>query len=355
MKTFSQLIILYAALTAVSCGSSQDTALAKSNARFIVLNDSSGSNFITFEAQEVLPSTVCSWDFGQGLGTYEGKRVTRYFPKAGSYDITLTMTDGKKKATGTQTIHIQNDSWYELQHEALWWNDEFNGPEIDPQAWNYETGIGKWGNHEWENYTNSAENSFIRDGKLVIKAIKTGVGQKIGDYTSARLTTRGKKEIHRGRVEVRAKLAGGVGMWPAIWFYGTAAQPAYSELDMMEYVGCDKNIIYTTVHTSHTLSGKPEDKITASVSNLGDVEKNFHVYGMNWTDQGIEFYIDHPSNVYLTFNPEDKSDPQIWPFNHDLYLILNVAVGGDWGGMHGVDDHAFPSEMEVDYVRIFKK
>lgn len=335
----------------MACDHSSGTE-EKSAVSFQVMPESTNPNFITFIADGDGAYDTFEWSFSQENQPLKGKSITRYFERKGTYEVVLTQKNGSQKGTANKTITISEDSYYYRQGEQLWWNDEFSGTKLDNTAWNYDTGVGKWGNNEWQNYTDKSENSFLRDGKLILKALKTGEGQKIGDYTSARLTTRGKKEINRGRVEVRAKLPEGVGLWSAIWLFGTKAQPYYSELDILEYVGCDKNIIYGAVHTSETLAST--EKVSSS-RVVEDVEQEFHVYGMNWTDGKIEFYLDAPSNVYLSFNPADKSNPRIWPFDRELYLILNIAVGGDWGGMRGVDDSVFPKEMEIDYVRIFKK
>ena len=285
-----------------------------------------------------------------------GRSVVCYFEQKGTYEVTLTGEWNAQKGSVTKTITVDKDSYYYQQGEQLWWNDEFNSSSLDRMAWNYDIGTEGWGNSEKQNYTSSSENSFFRDGKLVIKAIKVGEGTTKGDFTSARLITRGKIEINRGRVEVRAKVPGVKGTCPAIWFYGKNAYPNYSELDMMEYVAYDKNKIYGTVHTSASLADpKEETNKTASTIMLDDVETSFHVYGMNWTDKKIEFYIDRPDNIYLTFTPSQGDNPRFWPFNSDLYLIMNIAVGGTWASRYGVDLAAFPLEMEIDYVRIFKK
>lgn len=319
---------------------------------FQVLPESNNSNFITFVADGDDADDSFEWSFPQEDKPLKGKCITCYFERKGTYEVSLTQVKGSQKGTVTKAITISDDSYYYRQGEQLWWNDEFSGSRIDNTAWNYDTGIGKWGNNEWQNYTNKSENAFLKDGRLVLKALKTGEGQKIGDYTSARLTTKGKKEINRGRVEVRARLPEGVGLWSAIWLFGTKAHPYYSELDIMEYVGCDKNIIYGAVHTSATLESI--EKVSSS-RVVEDVEQEFHIYGLNWTDGKIEYYLDSPDNIYLSFTPVDKDNPKEWPFDRELYLILNIAIGGDWGGMKGVDDSVFPKEMEIDYVRIFKK
>lgn len=335
-------------LLMASCSSSSDTENLLT-VSFQAVPEASNPNFVTLTAAGEDADTYL-WTVADKALT--GKSVTCYLERKGTYEVTLKQTRGSQQGTATQRVVVADDSYYCKQGEVLWWSDEFEGTKLDNLSWNYDIGTGKWGNNEWQNYTSKPENSFLRDGKLVLKAVKSGAGQKEGDYTSARLTTRGKKELNRGRVEVRAKLPGGVGLWPAIWFYGTKAQPCYSELDLMEYVGCDKNIIYGAVHTTSTLES--DEKVSSSL-RVDDVEDAFHVYGMNWTDGKIEYYLDTPDNVYLSFTPSATDNPRIWPFDSELYLILNIAVGGDWGGMRGVDDSIFPQEMEVDYVRMFKR
>lgn len=344
-------VVITLGLTA-SCGNDSNDEDSPGVTDFTISEDATCPNFIKLEATTDDGNTTYQWKINEDILTVNTNKFIYYIPEKGNYEITLTETKKHKKAVKTKTVTVRENSYYHTQEESLWWNDEFEEPQINTAYWNYDQGTGIWGNNEWQTYTNKSDNSFIRDGNLVLRAIKSGTGQKIGDYTSARLTTRGKKEISRGRVEVRAQLGGGTGLWPAIWMFGNKANPYYSELDIMEYVGCDKDIIYGAIHTTETLEGT--NKVSNSKKVKG-VEDNFHVYGMNWTDGKIEFYLDSPDNIYLTFAPEDITNPRVWPFDKELYLILNIAVGGDWGGMRGVDDTIFPQEMEIDYVRIFKK
>jgi len=319
--------------------------------------NNTGDNFIEFSIIPDLKDSSIEWIFPDNR--INGKNtVVYYFEKKGTYKITVNYQTDEEQFTYSEDISVLNNSPHFERGEELFWNDEFEGNNLDNTYWNYDIGSNKeqnlWGNNEWQDYTDKPENSFFRNGKLILKAIKTGEGQKVGDYTSARLTTKGKKEINRGRVEVKAKLGGGRGLWPAIWLFQSSWEDKiYSELDMMEYVGVDKNIIYSAVHTNKTLSA-PENVVGGN-RKIEGVEDNFHIYGMNWTDDKIDFYVDDPQNIHLSFSPKDKNDPNDWAFDKNLYLILNIAIGGDWGGMKGVDDNIFPQEMEVEYVRIFQK
>lgn len=321
----------------------------------VVMNED--VNFPVFKIDEELALTSIEWIFPEGVKIRNRKTATHYFEQKGIYDVTLNYSMAGKTRSHTEQIEIKNNSSYFERGEKIWWQEEFEEETLDIiSAWQYDIGSNKetnlWGNNEWQDYTASPQNSFLRDGKLVIRAIKTGAGQRVADYTSARLTTKGKKEINRGRVEVKAKLGGGRGLWPAIWLYQSSwSDGYYSELDIMEYVGVDKNIIYSAVHTN-TTKASPANRVGGNRTVPG-VEDNFHVYGVNWTDGKVEFYIDNPNAPHLVFEPADIDNPNDWPFDKKLYLILNIAVGGDWGGMKGVDDSIFPQEMEVEYVRVF--
>lgn len=311
-------------------------------------------NFINFKADICDPGDLCTWTFSDNPSkTYSSSSITHYFPEAGSYDVTLSVCRDGQTSEKTIQVGVAEDSPYHKNGEKLLWNDEFNASSLDLKKWNYDLGTGKWGNNELENYTNSPLNSHLENGRLIITAVKEDDRMAVGSYTSARLTTQGKVEFHRGRVEVRAKMPSGKGTWAAIWMFGRKAAPNYSELDILEYVGCDKNIIYTTVHTSATLAG--EVPMVTANKTVNDVETEFHVYGMNWEDNRIQFYLDDPNNVYLEFERPSHDDQHFWPFDSDEYLILNLAVGGDWGGMRGIDNDIWPQSMEVDYVRVFQK
>ena len=309
-------------------------------------------NFIQFEMDDSFNPSFYEWTLPGNIKIRNKQSIVHYFEQKGSYEVNLRLETDSGKMSYTEMVTIPRNSDYFSNNETLYWSDEFNDHKLNSSYWNYDLGIEKWGNNEMQEYTNNANNSFLRDGKLVIRTDKRGAGQKIGDYTSARVTTNGKVEINRGRVEVRAKLGGGKGLWPAIWMFGRNASPYYSELDIMEYVGFEKNRVYAAVHTSHTLES--QEKVSG-FKDIDDVEDNFHIYGINWTDHKVDFYIDSPENIYLSFVPEEKTSIGHWPFDKKLYLILNVAVGGDWAGMQGVDDNIFPQETEFDYVRIFTK
>ncbi|QQL48956.1 glycoside hydrolase family 16 protein [Mucilaginibacter ginkgonis] len=231
-----------------------------------------------------------------------------------------------------------------------YWADEFNGTGIDATKWGYDTGAGGWGNHELEYYTNGA-NSSIVNGNLVITASKQSY-QGAG-YTSARMVSKGDGNFLYGRIEVRAKIPGGKGTWPAIWMLPTdnayGDWPKSGEIDIMEHVGQDPNNIYVTVHTgayNHSINTQKGITYTTNTAT-----SDYHIYRLDWTPAGINEYID--GQLQFTFKNEGTGF-MAWPFDKRFHMMLNIAVGGDWGGAQGVDDTSFPAIMQVDYVRYYR-
>ena len=239
----------------------------------------------------------------------------------------------------------------------LVWADEFDGDAVDPRKWKFETGQHGWGNAEWQNYTDG-ENAVVSDGTLKIIAKKTGEGQKAGDYTSSRLNS--LQSFTYGRMEIRAKLPAykGKGLWPAIWMLGDSVHgggwPDCGELDILEYVSYQPDTIHCAIHTK---ANNHRDKTQKEAHvKLESAEEEFHVYGLQWTDTKLVFFTDDPSNVKMTFERPKDFTPQNWPFDKPAFFLLNIAVGGGWGGLKGVEDNKiFPATMEVDYVRVYQK
>lgn len=276
-----------------------------------------------------------------------------HFPFAGNYKIQLRVNKDDKSVSASQDILIsEDDPDYEGIYKLVW-SDEFDGSEVDLDHWSFETGASGWGNNELQNYT-AGENVEVSDGKLIITARKIDDLKKPGSYTSTRLKSGGKKEFTFGRMEIRAKLPSGTGIWPAIWMLGSSFSsvgwPACGEIDIMEYVGYQPNTIHSTVHTSSGF-GITGD---GSSKTLETCEEEFHVYGLLWTEEQLVFYTDSPDNVTHVYNPLNKTEEN-WPFDQAHYFILNVAVGGNWGGAQGIDNSIFPQSMEIDYVRVYQE
>ena len=233
------------------------------------------------------------------------------------------------------------------------WSDEFNYSGLpDSTKWNYDVGGNGWGNNELEYYTDKRlENARVENGNLVIEARKESF---MGlNYTSARLLTKNKGDWQYGRVEVRAKLPRGRGTWPAIWMLASTTPlvwPDDGEVDIMEHVGFDQGIIHGSIHCKKynwVLGTQKTDTIPVM-----DCSDSFHVYKVEWDNTKITISVD--STSYLTF-PNEQTGYAAWPFYNKMFLILNIAVGGNWGGQQGIDDSIWPQQMLVDYVRVWQK
>jgi len=244
----------------------------------------------------------------------------------------------------------------------LAWADEFDVAGMpDASRWSYDTerNSAGWYNNELQYYANARpENSRVENGLLVITARREDLstlglsdwsGQK---YSSARLITRDKASWTYGFIEVRAKLPCGTGTWPAIWTLSTPPQSAWpddGEIDIMEHVGFDPGVVHGTVHTgafNHTRGNQ-----RSATKTVADACNDFHRYQLNWTPNRITLGIDDRN--YYQYSNDNSGNPE-WPFDSPQFLILNIAVGGDWGGQMGVDDSVFPVEMQVDYVRVYQ-
>ncbi len=254
----------------------------------------------------------------------------------------------------------------------LVWSDEFNGSGLpDATKWTYETGLIR--NHERQYYTRTrTENARIEDGKLVIEARHEKWGEPSAsaakakgaarnrraggsaEFTSASLTTQGKASWTYGRIEVRAQVPSARGTWPAIWTLGSniheVGWPACGEIDIMEFVGYEPGVIHANVHTkkyNHVAHTGKGDQLS-----VPDASRAFHVYAVEWDSKQMDFFVD--DHKYFTFRNEG-SGPDAWPYDKPQYLILNLAIGGDWGGQKGVDESSFPQEFLIDYVRVYQK
>jgi beta-glucanase (GH16 family) len=251
----------------------------------------------------------------------------------------------------------------------LVWSDEFDTEgALDATKWTHEEGFIR--NQEAQYYTRDRrENARVENGHLVIEAHKERIAnarydadaperrwqrsREFADYTSASVTTKGLADWTCGKIEVRAKLPAGRGVWPAIWMLGTnitqVGWPTCGELDIMEYVGHDPDTIHFNVHTrgyNHAIGKGRGRKIS-----LPDAAADWHVYTLEWTNDRLVFLLDGEPGFTLE---NDGTGVDSWPFDAPHYLILNFAIGGTWGAEAGIDDSIFPQRFLVDYVRIYE-
>ncbi|HZI52726.1 MAG TPA: family 16 glycosylhydrolase [Chitinophagaceae bacterium] len=301
-----------------------------------VSNDSSGTVAFTATAKNAVSY---EYDFGNGFSLTVLSGLTNYkYAASGTYTVTVTASSTSGQ-TISKTLQVTVTVVLKLK-----WSDEFevDGPP-DPSKWGYDLGAGGWGNAELQNYTNRTDNSIVSNGTLKITAKSESYNGS--PYTSARLLTKDKFSFKYGKVEASAKLPEGVGTWAAIWMLGdnitTVGWPACGEIDIMEHLGRQLNKIYGTLHhPGH--SGGNGDGSTTTISNA---TTEFHKYSVEWSTANIKISVDDV--VFYNFINAGNL-----PFNHNFFIILNIAMGGNFGG--AVDPAFTSGVMEIDYVRVYQ-
>ena len=334
------LISLIALVTSCSKGDSNTgtSNTAPTNVTLVANVSTDNSGNVTFTATA---TNAINFDFDFGNGVFQTAAsgiVTYKYPSSGTYTVNV-VAKSSSGLTASKSIQI-NVSVV----SSLIWSDEFDTPGApDPAKWVYDIGAGGWGNNELQYYTNRLDNAIVTNGTLKITAQKENyMGSS---YTSARLLSQNKFSFKYGKVETRAKLPAGVGTWPAIWMLGnnisTSGWPACGEIDIMEHLGRDLNKIYGTVHhPGH--SGGNADGGTVVISNA---TIQFHIYTMEWTASSIKFSVDNVT--YYTF-----PNVSTLPFNQNFFLLLNFALGGNFGG--AIDPAFTAATFEIDYVRVYQ-
>jgi len=245
-------------------------------------------------------------------------------------------------------LFIGNFCLAQQTKRKLVWEENFNEPVLNESVWNFELGDGcpnlcGWGNNERQVYT--TKNHEIKNGNLIIHAKKEG-----NRYTSTKITTKDKKSFQYGRMEARAKLPIGHGIWPAFWMLGQnisqVGWPKSGEIDILEYIGKEPHMVFTTLHTQDSHG----NTINTKKTSFPNIEEGFHVFALDWTKDKMDFFVD--DILVYTFQPEIKNE-NTWPFDKPFYFILNVAIGGNFGGP-AVDDTVFPQDFIVDYIKVYQ-
>lgn len=339
-------------LTFASCGRSGDGGATGDDATLsnLVINseivgksssfpDGDGSGSVNFTVSANNATSYKMLVGSETLTSSTGK-FSYNFSTSGtnSYTIYVSAYRGDKFISGNTTITV-------YKAPQLLWSDEFNTDGLpNPSNWGYDTGNNNgWGNNELEYYTNRQDNAYVSSGTLKI-VLKKEAYQGF-NYTSARLLSKGKFSFKYGRVDIRAKLPSGGGTWPALWMLGdnisSVGWPACGEIDIMEHVGNQLNKIFGTLHHPNH-SGGNADGGTVNISNA---TTEFHVYSLDWSPTQIKFFVDN--QLFYTF-----ANNSSLPFNQNFFFIMNIAMGGNFGG--AVDPNFTSSAMEVDYVRVYQ-
>ena len=325
---------------------------AKSGADFIAVTD----QVLTIEANQSsgkILITVIGDDIREGNDEFLVRLTSPVNATISRESATGTIQNDDLKVGFSNNGYDAPDSYpgYELV-----WSDEFNGSALDAGSWVFDAGDGcpglcGWGNNELQYYTNSPDNLFFQDGKLIIEARKESYGGK--NYTSSRIKTAGKKAWTFGRIDIRAKLPEGRGIWPAFWMLPQESPlgqwPTSGEIDIMELIGSEPKRSHGTVHFG---PGPGSTQISRSFSlDEGKFSEQFHVFSLEWKENEIQWLID--GNLFSTVRKSDLGTSQ-YPFNEPFYLLINLAVGGNWPGAPDADTY-FPQHLIVDYVRIYQQ
>lgn len=238
---------------------------------------------------------------------------------------------------------------------TLTWSDEFNGPSLDPTIWSHQNGDGcpglcGWGNNELEYYTDRPENLFFQNGKMIIEARPESFNGR--NYTSSKILTQGKKPVKFGRIDIRAILPKGKGIWPAFWLMPEKSVfggwPKSGEIDLMEVVGHEPNKTHGTLHYG---PGPGSTQINRHYTlPSGTFNDEFHVFSLEWKEDQIQWLID--GHVFSTVNKADLGASH-YPFNEEFFVIMNLAVGGNWPGNPDATTY-FPQWLIVDYIRVYQ-
>ena len=268
-------------------------------------------------------------------------------------------------ATQTATLSANNytvDEPMPPRPSALVWADEFNGNRLDASKWSFDASRNKqgWYNGELQYYAaGRRRNLRLEGGRLIIEAHKDplairGLSDWGGQqYSSAKIVTQGKASFRFGFVEARAKLPCARGTWPAIWMLpeSGAAWPEGGEIDILEHVGSQPNVVHANLHTglfNHTKrNGRGAQKPVPTAC------RQYHRYQLHWTPQAITIGVD--GRAFMKIANDQPGGQRAWPFDQPFYLILNLAMGGEWAAAKGMDDAALPQRFEVDYVRVWQE
>ena len=285
--------------------------------------------------------TMMNFSDGGFMGYYIGQSSYEILSISETRMVVRAVMGGNPALAWYHTFTSVQPTQDATDYSNLVFSDEFaTDGAPDPSKWSYDLGAGGWGNGELQTYTNNPANAVVQGGNLVITAVRNG-----NSYTSARLKSENKYEFRYGKVEFRAKLPAGAGTWPALWMlgqnYATNTWPACGEIDIMEHKGFEPNIIHGTVHyTGRSAGNAVTSRITAT-----NVSSTYHIYKVIWSPQSIRFYVDNVL-FHTVLNTNSL------PFNSDFFLIMNVAMGGTFGGP--VDPAFTQSSMSVDYVRVYQ-
>ena len=372
------LLPLCAATLFFSCGCGSEPVPSTPE---VTLTVNPTSVNVNHEARTVVLSVSATGDWGVSVADKDWCSVSPSGGIKGTSEVKVNLTTnrtGKVRENtitfryGTKTLEVpvsQDLSEEDLPPDPgeiivpegyhLVWHDEFDeGPILDPAHWTHEVQNAGWVNNELQNYVNhqtstGSKVTEVEDGSLHIHCFKEG-----GKIYSGRVYAHVGTGWQYGWFEARINLPKGKGTWPAFWMmpvgndWNTNPWPMCGEIDIMEEVGCVPNEVSSSIHTQDYNHTKNTQKTHAMT--IANAEGEYHVYALEWTEDTITTYVDGKLQLFVEKSKLGSGHNQ-WPFHYAFYPILNLAWGGSWGGMNGVDESALPVTMSVDYIRVFQK
>lgn len=363
MQRFFIFFSLIAIFFVLGCGGDADTSpnTDPSNLKVSITNPDDGSGSISVLATG---DNVVDFELDPGDGNDIFSNTTGSFSytysATGSYTVTVRAYGESGRFLQDESlvsITLEDDDITQYEGYSLIWQDEFNNTSLNETFWNFEIGDGcdrglcGWGNNELEYYRE--ENTKVTGGNLVITAKEENFGGR--SYTSSRITTQGKFDFKYGRVDIRAKLPEGQGLWPALWMLGsnitTVGWPASGEIDIMEMIGGDgrENTVHGTLHWQN--SNGSYANFGMAYSQPTSFSDEFHIFSIIWNESLIEWRVDNNSYQFQSITDPNKVDEFV---DNSFFFIFNVAVGGTWPGSPD-ESTTFPQEMRVDYVRVYQE
>ncbi|MBE0662883.1 MAG: family 16 glycosylhydrolase [Bacteroidales bacterium] len=316
---------------------------------FTAIVDPANPNYVLLKNTTLGQYNSFEWRY-RGLEFQNQTEHTAYFPYAGNFNISLVIFLNNIEFSTTKSVTIASDD--PNYDPNLIWAEEFNYTGLpDPAKWNSEIGGTGWGNNELQYYTDRENNAYVGDGVLTITAREEQFGGR--NYTSARLTTQGKFDVKYGRIEARIKLPYGQGIWPAFWMLGAnfnqVGWPTCGEIDIMEMVGGAnrENTCHATIHWNN--NGQHANYGLSHTLPSGIFADNFHIFGIRWNSQGIRAYVGD-----IEYFTADISPAGFNAFKNNFFMILNIAVGGNWPGSPD-ETTVFPQTMQVDWIRVYQE
>ena len=371
MKTMGTIVISLAMLLIASCGKNDSPSIAPDTEKEIkwvispastTFSSKAGTENIFVEANgNWTVSADQQWCVIDPTSGGNGQTVVKITVSKNSTEEVRSAEITFKSGKYSQKYNVKQNAGeledYVPSGYSMVWNEEFNADRLtggkpalpDTEKWFYETAEPGWVNNELQTYikgfTGTDTVAAIYDGTLKIKAIPKG-----NRVYSARINT--IEGWTYGYFEAKLKVPGGKGTWPAFWMMpkNFTSWPLDGEIDIMEYVGYDKNVVHTSIHTQAYYHSIGTQK-TAS-KRISNAETEFHIYAIEWTAEYIKGFVD--GEEYFRFNNDGTGNKHTWPFNAPFYLKLNLAWGGDWGGAQGIDESALPAVYEIDYVRVYQ-